>query len=90
MPFDAFVGRYVLLYQPDPSATIRSLLRSVKPGGIVAFYEFDSRGPDASCRHASKRGIPPWRASRRSAARQAVLDASFLFIFAEMSPDKCP
>jgi ubiquinone/menaquinone biosynthesis C-methylase UbiE len=28
--FDALVGRYVLLYQPDPSSTIRSLLRSVK------------------------------------------------------------
>jgi len=31
--FDALVGRYVLLYQPDPSSVIRSLLRSVKPGG---------------------------------------------------------
>jgi 2-polyprenyl-3-methyl-5-hydroxy-6-metoxy-1,4-benzoquinol methylase len=49
--FDALVGRYVLLYQPDPSSTIRSLLRSVKPGGIVVFHEFDLRGPDASCRH---------------------------------------
>jgi ubiquinone/menaquinone biosynthesis C-methylase UbiE len=37
--FDALVGRYVLLYQPDPSSIIRSLLRSVKPGGIV-FHEF--------------------------------------------------
>jgi ubiquinone/menaquinone biosynthesis C-methylase UbiE len=47
-PFDALVGRYVLLYQPDPSSTIRSLLRSVKPGGIVVFHEFDLPGPDAS------------------------------------------
>jgi len=46
--FDALVGRYVLLYQPDPSSTIRSLLRSVKPGGIVVFHEFDLPGPDAS------------------------------------------
>jgi ubiquinone/menaquinone biosynthesis C-methylase UbiE len=46
--FDALVGRYVLLYQPNPSSTIRSLLRSVKPGGIVAFHEFDLPGPDAS------------------------------------------
>ena len=34
--FDALVGRYVLLYQPDPSSTIRSLLRSVKLGGEAA------------------------------------------------------
>jgi ubiquinone/menaquinone biosynthesis C-methylase UbiE len=46
--FDALVGRYVLLYQPDPSSIIRSLLRSVKPGGIVVFHEFDLPGPDAS------------------------------------------
>ena len=39
--FDALVGRYVLLYQLDPSSTIRSLLRSVKRGGIVVFHEFD-------------------------------------------------
>jgi ubiquinone/menaquinone biosynthesis C-methylase UbiE len=46
--FDALVGRYVLLYQPDPSSTIRSLLRSVRPGGTVVFHEFDLPGPDAS------------------------------------------
>jgi ubiquinone/menaquinone biosynthesis C-methylase UbiE len=46
--FDALVGRYVLLYQPDPSSIIRSLLRSVKPDGIVIFHEFDLPGPDAS------------------------------------------
>ena len=46
--FDALVGRYILLYQPDPSSTIRSLLHSVKPGGIVVFHEFDFHGPHAS------------------------------------------
>ena len=46
--FDALVGRYVLLYQPDPSSTIRSLLRSVRSGGTVVFHEFDLPGPDAS------------------------------------------
>ena len=45
--FDTLVGRYVLLYQPDPSSTIRSLLRSVKRGGIVV-SEFDLPDPDAS------------------------------------------
>ena len=46
--FDALVGRYVLLYQPDPSSTIRSLLRSVKLGGIIVFHEYDFHGPHAS------------------------------------------
>ena len=44
--FDALVGRYVLLYQLDPSSTLRSLLRFVKPGGIVVFHEFDFPGPE--------------------------------------------
>jgi SAM-dependent methyltransferase len=39
--FDALVGRYVLLYQPDPAATLSRLARFVKPGGIVAFHEVD-------------------------------------------------
>jgi SAM-dependent methyltransferase len=40
-PFDALVGRYVLLYLPDAAATIRRLLSSVKPGGIVVFHDLD-------------------------------------------------
>jgi SAM-dependent methyltransferase len=37
--FDAVVGRYILLYQPDAAATISRLMRFLKPGGIVAFHE---------------------------------------------------
>jgi len=39
--FDALVGRYVLLYLPDAAATIRRLLRSVNPGGVVVFHDVD-------------------------------------------------
>jgi len=39
--FDAIVGRLVLLYLPDPEATLRRLLRVLRPGGIVALQEFD-------------------------------------------------
>jgi ubiquinone/menaquinone biosynthesis C-methylase UbiE len=42
--FDAIVGRYVLLYQPDAAATLRHLTRFLRPGGIVAFHE-----PDFTC-----------------------------------------
>jgi ubiquinone/menaquinone biosynthesis C-methylase UbiE len=47
--FDAVVGRYVLLYQPDPAATLRHLIRFVRPGGIVAFHEVDFTLPHYSC-----------------------------------------
>jgi SAM-dependent methyltransferase len=38
-PFDAVVGRLVLMYQPDMAACLASLARSVRPGGSVAFLE---------------------------------------------------
>ena len=46
--FDGLVGRYVLLYQPEASSTLRSLLRCVKPGGIIVFHEFDFPDPHPS------------------------------------------
>ena len=39
--FDALVGRLVLLYVPDPAGTLRDLVEHLKPGGIVAFGEFN-------------------------------------------------
>ena len=39
--FDAVVGRLVLMYQPDPAATLRRLATHLKPGGIVAFGEYN-------------------------------------------------
>ncbi|WP_416981031.1 SAM-dependent methyltransferase [Streptomyces sp. T028] len=39
--FDAVVGRYVLLYQKDPAATLRRFARLLRPGGIMVFHEFD-------------------------------------------------
>ena len=39
--FDAVVGRLVLLYVPDPAETLRGLVDRLKPGGIVAFGEFN-------------------------------------------------
>lgn len=38
-PYDAIIGRIVLLDMADPTATLRSLTRSLRPGGIVAFQE---------------------------------------------------
>lgn len=50
--FDALIGRFILLYLPDPAATIRRLLRFVRPGGIVVFHEVDftdSSSSDPKC-----------------------------------------
>jgi ubiquinone/menaquinone biosynthesis C-methylase UbiE len=46
--YDAIVGRYILLYQPDPGATLRRLIRFLKPGGIVVFHELDITDPRPS------------------------------------------
>jgi ubiquinone/menaquinone biosynthesis C-methylase UbiE len=37
--FDAAVGRFILMFLPDPSSVLRSVLRLVRPGGVVAFQE---------------------------------------------------
>lgn len=39
--FDAVVGRLILMYLPDPIATLRDLAARLRPGGIVAFCEFN-------------------------------------------------
>lgn len=38
-PFDAAVGRLILMYLPDPVAVLRSLYRLLCPGGVLAFQE---------------------------------------------------
>ena len=39
-PFDAAIGRLVLVQQPDAGATVRRIAGVVKPGGVVAFLEW--------------------------------------------------
>jgi ubiquinone/menaquinone biosynthesis C-methylase UbiE len=40
-PFDAVVGRYVLMFQHDPPTMLRKLVMHVRPGGVVVFHEPD-------------------------------------------------
>lgn len=49
-PFDAVVGRLVLMYSPDPAALLRRLRTLLVPGGILAFQEVDL---------PSARAVPP-------------------------------
>jgi SAM-dependent methyltransferase len=45
-PFDAVIGRLVLMYYPDPVDALRKLSHHLCPGGLVVFQEFDV----ANCR----------------------------------------
>ena len=38
-PFDAAVGRLILMWLPDPVSVLRQLSLLVRPGGVVAFQE---------------------------------------------------
>jgi len=38
-PFDAVVGRFILMYLPDPVATLRAISQLVRPGGVFVFQE---------------------------------------------------
>jgi SAM-dependent methyltransferase len=40
-PFDAVIGRLVLMYVPDPAAVLRQQSTVLRPGGLVAPIEFD-------------------------------------------------
>src|SRR5829696_6019428 len=46
--FDAVVGRWILMYLPDPVAVLRGLVGHVRSGGIVAFQENDFTYPPAT------------------------------------------
>jgi SAM-dependent methyltransferase len=45
-PFDAIVGRLVLMYQLDVEAALQSLADRLEPGGVMAFMEFEHNPPN--------------------------------------------
>lgn len=40
-PYDAVIGRHVLLHLPDAQETLRKAVSMVHAGGVIAFQEFD-------------------------------------------------
>src|SRR5713101_7001742 len=38
-PFDAVIGRFILMFLPDPVVVLCSLSQLVRPGGVLAFQE---------------------------------------------------
>jgi len=56
-PFDAIVGRLVLMYLPDPAAMLRGLAEHLVPDGVVAFQDYNL-SPESS---RSCPPVPLWR-----------------------------
>jgi SAM-dependent methyltransferase len=44
-PYDAIVGRHILIHTPDPLAILRQAIAQLHPAGIVAFQEYDLTHP---------------------------------------------
>jgi hypothetical protein len=57
-PVDAVIGRLILMHLPDPVATLRQLAGLVRPGGFIAFSEFDMTGA------RSVPNLPLWQEAR--------------------------
>jgi len=47
-PFDAVVGRFVLMYLPDPAATLHAAALRLRPGGVVCCHEPALHGAGAA------------------------------------------
>lgn len=39
--FDALIGRFVLMYLPEPAIALQKLVQYVRKGGVIAFQEMD-------------------------------------------------
>jgi 2-polyprenyl-3-methyl-5-hydroxy-6-metoxy-1,4-benzoquinol methylase len=73
-PVDAVIGRLILMHLPDPVATLRRLATLVRPGGVIAFCEFDVTAA------RSVPWLPTWQTATEaiaSAFRVAGLDPQF-------------
>ena len=56
--FDAVVGRFILMFVPEPVAVLRSLSRLARPGGVLAFQE-----PSWAPALAISARVPLWSAA---------------------------
>ena len=58
-PFDAAVGRLLLMFVPDPVRVLSSLVRLVRPGGVIAFQEPSWAPTFLRFRRTCLFGLPP-------------------------------
>lgn len=62
-PYDAVVGRRVLMYQPDRVAALKALAKVLKPGGVAVFQEIDGTMVPTSTRsHPLHAQVSRWLA----------------------------
>lgn len=40
-PYDAVIGRHILIHMPDPIGVLKRAALLLRPGGVAAFHEFD-------------------------------------------------
>jgi hypothetical protein len=81
-PFDAAVGRLVLLYLGDPVTAIRRVAGSERPGGVVGFQDLDfSMLPS--------RGWPPAPQLRMDVALEGGPDFAGYQYIANTVPARC-
>ena len=59
-PFDAGVGRYILMYMKDPAAVLRDVAQHVRAGGVIAFLDTSFQTFLEACQD-----LPLWRESAR-------------------------
>ena len=53
--FDALVGRFILMYLPDPASLLKRLAAHLGTGGVIAFFE-----PDFSVLSITLPDVPPY------------------------------
>jgi SAM-dependent methyltransferase len=83
--FDAIVGRLILMYYHDPVDALRKLLGHLRPGGVVAFQEFDLTNCKSFPVSPTYEGCITWikRTLKRSGARtQLGLELHQIFLSA--------
>jgi ubiquinone/menaquinone biosynthesis C-methylase UbiE len=79
-PFDAVIGRYVLIHQTDPVGFLSEAGRHVAVGGVLAFHEMNAARPTVICPE-----VPLWQqadqwAKRALSSVSPSMDAGSLLI----------
>jgi SAM-dependent methyltransferase len=95
--FDAVVGRYVLMYQADPTALLTRLAPCLRDGGVMAFHEVDIPTEDRPLagawppsdleRRLGNLVLAVWRATGTQLRMGPRLPAAFATAGLEPSPD---
>ena len=82
-PFDAIVGRFVLMYQDDPASSLKKITKHLRSDGVVVFQELDSSACRSRPAVSTFDEAAQWlgEALRRSGARPELgLEMHSLFL----------